>query len=244
MCFYRICRPGWWASAIRSASEDQANIFKAVRSDGVIVKPDVPIVPVDSAYIAEANDRSRAIVASTYSDHDGLRTWYVLAFATDPGVTDATISLSEIGARGPAYAYDYFRGTVRPVQHRFRTQLGSDGVSYFIIAQPGLSGITLFGDIGKFVSSGSQRIAALHQQQGKLIADVLFGYGETSVTLHGICPKRPRIRVENRELNVMYDLASGHFSVEITPPSDAKAGEDGIRRVEVVMDAVPAGKMK
>ena len=47
--------------------EDQTNIFRAVRKDGVIVKPDVPIVPVDSAYIAEANGENRALVASTYT---------------------------------------------------------------------------------------------------------------------------------------------------------------------------------
>ena len=60
--------------------EDTDNIFLAVRSDGVIVKPDAPIVPLDSAYIAEANRQKQALVASTYTDHDGLRTVYVLAY--------------------------------------------------------------------------------------------------------------------------------------------------------------------
>ena len=61
-------------------AENVQNIFKAVRTDGVIVKPDVTIMPVDSAYIAEANKEKRALVASTYTDHDGLRTEYVLAY--------------------------------------------------------------------------------------------------------------------------------------------------------------------
>lgn len=217
-------------------TEDRANIFKAVRTDGVIVKPDVPIVPVDSAYIAEANHRRRALVASTYTDHDGLRTRYVLAFTTQPDVTDATISLSEIGVTGPAYAYDFFQGTVQPVEGTFQTRLGSDGFSYLLVAQPGLSGIALFGDAGKFVSSGKQRIASLHQEQGKLIAGVLFANGETSVTLHGCCANRPVVRVENRELDVAYDPASRHFTVEITPPADAKPVEDGTKHVVVVME--------
>src|SRR5580704_6458983 len=88
--------------------EDQTNIFRAVRKDGVIVKPDVPIVPVDSAYIAEANGEHRALVASTYTDHDGIKTEYVLAFRVPKSdVTEAQISLADIGITGSAYVYDF-----------------------------------------------------------------------------------------------------------------------------------------
>ena len=218
------------------ATEDQANIFKAVRTDGVIVKPDVPIIPVDSDYIAEANHQRRAIVASTYTDHDGLRTHYVLAFTTRPDVTVATISLSEIGVAGPAYAYDFFHGTVRPVENTFQTRLGSGRFGYFVIAEPGLSGIALFGDMGKFVSAGKQRIASLRQEKGKLIAEVVFAKGETTLTLHGCCANRPEIRLEKQKLNAAFDPASKHFTVEITPPTDAKTADDGTKRVVVVME--------
>jgi hypothetical protein len=64
--------------------EDAENIFRAVRADGVIVKPDVPLLPVDSSYIAEANQRKEPLVSFTYSDHSGLRTAYVLAFHVPP----------------------------------------------------------------------------------------------------------------------------------------------------------------
>jgi hypothetical protein len=221
--------------------EDHANIDKAVRADGVIVKPDAPIVPVDSAYVAEANHQHRALVASTFTDHDGIKTWYVLAFAdrpeAKPDEKDATISLGEIGVSGPAYAYDFFRRTTHRVEGSFTTPLDGDGVSYFIIAQPGVSGIALFGDAGKFVSDGKQRIASLRQEPGKLTAQVLFAAGETSVTLHGCCHSRPTVRVENRKLNVTYDPASKHFSVEVSPPADAPAAADQARRVVVEMQS-------
>ena len=39
--------------------EHRDNLMKAIRADGVIVKPDVPIVRVDSSFIADANDKKR-----------------------------------------------------------------------------------------------------------------------------------------------------------------------------------------
>ena len=227
--------------------EHPENIFKAVRKDGVIVKPDVPIVPVDSAYIAEADGEHRALVASTYTNHDGIRTRYVLAFRVPPGknqedavpeVTDAAISLSEIGITGPAYTYDFLKGIVRQVDQAIQTDLGDDGFSYLIVAQPGPSGIALFGDMGKFVSNGKQRIASLHQEPAKLTAEVIFAAGENSVTLHGCCPVRPSVRVGNRELDVAYEPASQHFVVEVpSPPTSTKSAEDGTARVVVVMQS-------
>jgi hypothetical protein len=62
--------------------ESQANLMQVVRPDGVIVKPDVPIVPDDQTYLAEAADSTTPpMVASTYTDHDGLRSAYVFAYA-------------------------------------------------------------------------------------------------------------------------------------------------------------------
>src|SRR5262249_9802176 len=36
---------------------DRTNLLRVVRADGVIVKPDDSITPLDSAYIAQANNR-------------------------------------------------------------------------------------------------------------------------------------------------------------------------------------------
>jgi hypothetical protein len=246
--------------------EDAANIFEAVRKDGVIVKPDAVMAPVDSAYIAEANGEHRALVANTWTDHDGVRTNYVLAFrvppppkkgkstpspelkateqiapSADSDVTDSTISAADLGISGPAYVSNFFTGEIGRIDlgKDFTSPLGADGFSYFVIAQPGASGIALFGDADKFVSNGRQRIESIGESPGKLTVTIVFAKGETSVRLHGCCETAVSATVDGQPLNVSYDAGSRHFSVNVdaisaTQPADAA---DGTQRVVVVLHA-------
>ncbi|MFE9601350.1 CBM35 domain-containing protein [Streptomyces hokutonensis] len=57
------------------------NLSKVVRPDGIIVKPDVPIVPTDATYVGEAAGKLPAMVASTHVAHAGLTYRYVFAYA-------------------------------------------------------------------------------------------------------------------------------------------------------------------
>ncbi len=246
--------------------EDQANIFLAVRKDGVIVKPDVPIVPLDSAYIAEANGEHRALVASTYTDHDGVKTEYVLAFhvpgprkrvrnsppedlkateqntpAEPSDVRDAQFSLADVGVTGPAYVYDFFTHQVRNVEGgaNFDSPLGKDGFSYFVVAQPGISGIALFGDVGKFVSNGRQRIASITEKPGNLTVKVIFSQTENNVQLHGCCESPVKARVGDHVLDVSYDPPSQHFYVDVDSKwlVEQPVAPDGTRQVDVSLMA-------
>ncbi|MBM9503414.1 carbohydrate-binding protein [Actinacidiphila acididurans] len=57
------------------------HLFQAARPDGIIVKPDVPIVPTDSTYVGEGAGQMPAMVASTHAAHPGLTYRYVFAYA-------------------------------------------------------------------------------------------------------------------------------------------------------------------
>lgn len=218
--------------------EDKQNIFRAVRSDGVIVKPDVPIVPLDCSYIDQAEGKKTALLAGTFTDHEGVRTMYVVAFAVPsrppPGglsdreappaknaVRDVEFSLDQIGVRGPAYVYDYFNQSARFLRpaESVRDDLGADGFKYYIIAQPGKSGIAFFGDMGKFVSTGKQRIASIKDEAGKMTVTVAFAPGDSEVKLHGCCPAPPTASIDGNPLEVTYDLQSGHFSFVVRAAS-------------------------
>jgi len=241
--------------------EDKENILRAVRADGVIVKPDAPIVPLDSAYIAEAQGESRALVASTYTDHGGLRTEYVLAYriptvrrrsmdappedlkakeqpvpADEFDVQDAAFSMRDIGVKGTAYVYDFFNQQAYRVDPdaTFSAPLDEDGFNYYVIAQPGISGIALFGDAGTFVSSGKQRIASLQQEPKKLTVDVLFAQGEKGIRLHGCCPSPLKASVAGQVLDVSYDPASQHFAVDVN--ADQAAAKDGALMAKVILE--------
>ncbi|MFS8200835.1 carbohydrate-binding protein [Streptomyces sp. CWNU-52B] len=97
-----------------------ANLSKVARPDGVLVKPDVPIVPTDATYVGQAAGNLPAMVAATHVVHaTGLTYRYVFAYArqlrapqriyqaedatTRSGVT---VSTAESGYTGSGFA-DY-----------------------------------------------------------------------------------------------------------------------------------------
>ena len=50
------------------------NLLKTCRKNGYLIKPDKPLTAVDSMYVPH----SKYFLASTYSDHEDLRWWYVI----------------------------------------------------------------------------------------------------------------------------------------------------------------------
>lgn len=99
--------------------ENPDNLFQVVRYDGVIVKPDTPIVPTDATYIGEAAGELPAMVAGTRVDHgSGLCYGYVFAYARqipapqavyqaeDAILSGAVVATDNSGYTGTGYA-DY-----------------------------------------------------------------------------------------------------------------------------------------
>jgi hypothetical protein len=251
--------------------EDTQNIFRAVRADGVIVKPDVPLVPVDSSYLAEANQKEEPLVASTYSDHGGVRTAYVLAFHVPPvekakpatthpsnppagapgeSLVDQvpvvpesqrsfTVRPSEVGISGKANGYDFQSGeiSVLGIGQTFSGRLADDGFAYEILAPVGKSGISFFGDLGKFASCGTARIASMEDAEGQMTVGVVFAPGEQSVTLHGCCDIEPLITVQNGSAgSVRFDRANHHFTFVVGPsPSAGNGAPEGLKLVTVTL---------
>jgi hypothetical protein len=218
--------------------ESRDNLMKAVRADGVIVKPDAPIVPTDETYIAEASGRHTPLVASTYTDHDGIRTLYVFACHAlqevkkgqkrpPPEPIVKEFSFDETKSIGNAYVYDYFADQVRPLAagDALTGSLNSDDVCYDIVAPVGKSGVAFFGDAGKFVSTGKQRIDTITDVPNQLTVHLLLAPGETTIKLHG-AGANPTVAVDGGTAGtVSFDPASTHWSVDITtPPGNSAAG--------------------
>jgi hypothetical protein len=240
-------------------AEDRKNILKAVRADGVIVKPDVPITPLDRMYVADARPRrsSSAVMAahslggrtrgadspfigSTWTKDGSLRTAYVFAFSRSGKVHQMVrFSPEEAGARAPACVYDYFAHLVSRVGpgQRFAASIGPGETGYYIVAPVGPSGIALFGDKGKFVSMGKERIPSLQEDSRSLTAQVLFAAGENSVTLFGDAPSRPTVTVRGGSAGaVAFTKSTGYFSVRVAPEMTAlpvKLNGDRVREIAV-----------
>ncbi len=206
-----------------------ANLLQSIRPDGVIVKPDVPIVPMDSTYIADAqaqmnHSAAPPMLASTYTDHDGLTTSYVFAYSRAADGSNATIGFApgELGIQGAAYIYNYFTHTGQLVEadSQFIDSVDMDG-SYYVAAPVGPSGIALIGDTGKFTTMGQQRIPQVYDH-GILDITIQFAYGEQSTTIQGYSPTPPVISVNKGSVGqVTYDPVTNRFSIIVAPgPGD------------------------
>lgn len=238
-------------------AEDKSNIMKAVRADGVIVKPDVPLMPLDQMYIQDATPLEKGtsvqiyggailrrnqepFVASTWTDDGSLRTSYVFAFSHSPEVYQTVhFTPEQAGTSSPASVYNYFAHTVSQVEkgQTFKSLVGPGETGYYIVAPTGPSGIALFGDLGKFASMGKQRIASVEEAPHSVTAQVLFGAGDNSVTLFGDAPSAPSVTVQGGSAgSVSFRQRDGYFTVRIQPGASTTASPvngEPVRRVTV-----------
>ncbi|MGH7248995.1 MAG: hypothetical protein ACREH9_12910, partial [Pseudomonadota bacterium] len=198
-----------------------SNLLQSVRADGVIVKPDAPIVPLDASVLCLANGQDCPMVASTYTDFGGLRAAYVFAY---PHGENAAVAFTPaaLGATQPVYVYNYFSGAgalLDPADtfHDTIVNGGSGGSAYYIVAPVGSSGIAFLGDAGNFVSLGKKRIAQL-TDDGTLEATVLFAPGEASRTLFGYAPAAPvAMAMGGSATAVRYDRSTQLFRLAVSP---------------------------
>jgi hypothetical protein len=195
---------------------NRANLERVVRADGLIVKPDDPIAPLDSTYLEQAKDRGSPIVAAAHTRHTGSITSYVFAFSQAAEPRMARVSSAALGYGGPVYAYNAFDGHGRYLlpSETLEFLAPADG-TYWIVVPVGRSGVGFLGDTGKFVSNGRNRVDRL-RDTGVLTARIVFSVGESRLRLHGFSRVRPEIRAARARVeNLIYDSRTGLFQFDL-----------------------------
>jgi hypothetical protein len=208
----------------RIGSLNSANLLRVVRNDGVIVKPDAPLVPLDESFLSDARGLGTPMVASTYTSFGATRAVYVFAYNRPADVTTVTFTPASLGLSGAVYIYNYFTdsGSVSDAGDQF-TEPMMNGHAYYIVVPVGGSGIGFLGDAGQFVSLGKKRITQV-TDDGILEATIAFADGEPSRTFHGYSPSPPTVTaVEGAVMAVTYDPSRQLFSVEVSPGVDGSA---------------------
>lgn len=202
-------------------SEDKDNLLKAVRADGAIVKPDVPIVPLDRSYLDDARRINAPLVAGTFTDQGGIKTAYVFAFNRTRSSGDKVrFKPAALGLAGPVVVYDYFDGNGHRMnaEDEFSAPLRRSAAAYYIIAPVAGSGIAFLGDRDKFVSTGRQRIVGMQNRADGLTVRVLFAANERAVFLHGYASLAPAAKAIGGEVaKIDYSPATQHFVIEVKP---------------------------
>jgi len=194
------------------------NLIRAVRADGVIVKPDVPATPLDSVFQSDATGADTPMIASTYTDFgEGYRTHYIFAFTRGANKT-ITIDPAQYGITGSAYLYDSLQDTGRLIDHHGTFTLDlNDGVGYFVLAPVGPSGIAMLGDKDMFVSMGKKRVPAF-TDNGNLEMTVAFAPGESMRTIFGYSPTPVMVAsVTGSHAGMTWDGTGQIFTVNLHP---------------------------
>jgi hypothetical protein len=214
----------------RIGSLSAANLLRSVRRDGVIVKPDVPAVPLDSSFQNSAQGADAPMVASTYTDFGDLRTWYVFAYPAGQNKT-AGLRLAELGAASPVYLYDYAADAGRVVNPGDQLNLPIAGDWLYLVGAPvGPSGMAVIGDTGQFVTMGRKRVSSFGDD-GIIHLTLAFAAGETARTVSVYAPAAPRLRVTDGNLiSAAYDTSRQRFTVALAPGPQNSAVVEIYRR--------------
>lgn len=222
--------------------ESRKNLLRAARADGVLVKPDESLLPLDQVYLAQANGNKKPMVAWTYSDHGGQRTAYVFAYIRDKQFSNAAFTPAGLGLQGEVCVLDVRTGhaNFQSADESVTIVFDPDSTAYYEVAPVGKSGMAFFGDEGKYVSNGKQCIAALEDDNGTLTATIVFAPGEKSVRVFGFAKKPPTMAAESGSIgNVSFDQGTldtspGRFSMDVMPAPELDHSKKDPERKAVV----------
>lgn len=236
-------------------AEDLANISRAARADGVIVKPDEPITPTDATFIAAAQGQNVPTVCSTTTTHpeagDAGKAIYVFAYSesqvTNPKKSSKetkvwSIETSSLGLPAQIFDYDFFNNTGNLVQldQTISDHLNNQGWSYHIFVPVGPSGMAFIGDTGKFVTRGKKRISSMNDDATGLRTTLLACPSEKKLTLAVYSPSKPIVHVTNGSCDqITYDPSTQIARAQIAvDPSAAEIVIDGdpIIKLEVTFE--------
>lgn len=200
-----------------------ANLLHAVRRDGVIVKPDVPMTPADGSYADMAHGVDAPQIATTYTDFGALRTYYWFAYAQGTN-TQATFSPASLGVNQRAYLYDYFNDSGQVVNASDVLVMPIVGDVLYLVAAPiGPSEMAVLGDVDQFVTMGKKRVPVL-TDDGEIHLTVAFANGEMVRSIRGYSPFLPAAKATTGAIGqIAYDARTLQFRIPVMPGPNGTA---------------------
>jgi hypothetical protein len=209
---------GLFGASDAIGAADFASLKRAIRNDGVIIKPDVPLLLLDRSIVDEARGTAAATMAASYTQQAAGRFSYVFAF-TDAANATASFTPSELGYAGNVYVYDvnHDSGSVTSATQATTAALATtSSTAYYVVAPIGSSGMALLGERGKVAPLGKKRVSSL-ADDGTVTATIQFGAGEGAVTLQGFAPQAPTVTASSGTAGpVTYSAATQRFTIPVT----------------------------
>jgi hypothetical protein len=169
----------------RVGRSDRELILRCCREDGLLVKPDLPLAPLERCFRAHVHTHALPLCAETWSDHPAGRWSYLLAIhasrTREP--LEFEIALAELGEaapRGEALAYDWRsgRGERVPPGAALGFSLAPHEFSLRVLCPLLPGGVALVGDPTKYACAGDRRIRRVRGEDGAVAFDALGAPGE------------------------------------------------------------------
>lgn len=208
------------------AKINAANIATCARADGVIVKPDTSIVPLDRTYLSDATDKKSPMIAAAYTNHGPHRTAYVFAYPRNGNQTKVEFTPRDLGFSGDMYVYEPAtdHGELVSASATFKstfTGSAKTAWAYYIAAPVTPSGIALVGDVGKITTAGKKRFTDITETAVRIRATIQFTPSEKDVTLAGWSASKPSMTATGGTAGAMsYDASTHQFHVSVLPAPD------------------------
>ncbi|WP_162923601.1 hypothetical protein [Arachidicoccus soli] len=204
--------------------ESKHNIMLSCREDGQIVRPDVPILPLDQDFIMMANHKHSPILAYTYTKHQSVTTNYLFAFCNH--AEDEKIfhfRPAELGMKNEVIVYNPISKEAKEVDAKdlFSDKIPESNYAYYILAPVSSSGIAFLGDENKIAATGKKRIASIEEVGSQLKIKVLFAPSEQQVILQGYS----RSSIHSNIGKVTIDPATHLFSLKLSKPNNSNQAE-------------------
>jgi len=176
---------------------DKGNLMQTCRSDGILLKPDIPAITMDLVFSTGFKTQPTLYnLSHTFSKHtvkdssaDNLAVWHYI-LAADTGI-DFTITVQDIGASvsDNFFVFDYFMQptSLKPFNKANPLMIGAlhpNGTTvdfkYYVIV-PSLGGYTLIGERNKFTVA-SNRFGPI-SKTSSTTAVTVFGSQREKVTV-------------------------------------------------------------
>lgn len=200
------------------------NLMAAVRDDGVIIKPDTSLLPIDEMYKSDALGEHAPMVATAVTDFRNLQIHYVFAYPRRPSDSQVTVSLDELGVTGPVFAYNWVthKGQLVPKGGSLTMEF-KDGWAFQVLTTVNRDGLALLGDTEKITTLGRARFASV-KDEGSLSATIQFSSDEKLRSISGYASHHPTISATAGKIGmVSYDEQSYIFTAQVFPGSSQQA---------------------
>jgi hypothetical protein len=168
--------------------------------DGLILKPDRPIAPLDRCYI------DGGAVGYTESSISGKKWYYVLSFPAASYLPDFKPADLGVSGRWAVYHHDAGFATVQDaaVPVNLRREVKHE---YFVVAPLLGNGMAVFGDTAKFVTMADKRLA-LVETSGEALRVGVISNDVRNPIVTGYSPRRPgRVSSGAQEIPEVTSLA-------------------------------------